>query len=255
MGWFFRRSIKFGPVRLNFSKSGIGVSAGVRGARVSTGPRGTHLNIGRGGLYYRQKLGGGIPQSSYGSRSQHANPTGTRPGLPNSIASQLTAYPQFPKHGLPRIFHTVGFLLIIPVAVSLWFLVFSSSSAPNQPVTTTSKPTPSSLSQPYKEVLTLAKGARELTYVVVEKNLPEIELTHVAMLLHSNRPSTSFRLFDDELQLQEFKNWESDKSLPYPKQWADTHYLGDIQQATNPRTKKQQWHLRDRGGRNIASLE
>lgn len=45
-----------GPVRLNLSKSGLGVSAGVKGLSVSTGPRGTYLNAGRNGLYYRAKL-------------------------------------------------------------------------------------------------------------------------------------------------------------------------------------------------------
>jgi hypothetical protein len=56
MGLFFRKSIKFGPFRLNLSKSGVGVSAGVKGARISKGPRGTYINVGRGGIYYRQKL-------------------------------------------------------------------------------------------------------------------------------------------------------------------------------------------------------
>ncbi len=40
MGWYFRRSVKFGPLRLNFSKSGVGYSYGVKGLRVGTGPRG-----------------------------------------------------------------------------------------------------------------------------------------------------------------------------------------------------------------------
>ncbi|HEV2706376.1 MAG TPA: DUF4236 domain-containing protein [Pyrinomonadaceae bacterium] len=56
MGFSFRKSINFGPLRLNFSKRGVGVSAGVRGARVSKGPSGTYLNVGRGGLSYRKKL-------------------------------------------------------------------------------------------------------------------------------------------------------------------------------------------------------
>ena len=56
MGFFIRKSVKFGPFRLNFSKSGVGVSAGVRGARVSAGPRGTYINVGRNGFYYRQKI-------------------------------------------------------------------------------------------------------------------------------------------------------------------------------------------------------
>jgi hypothetical protein len=41
---------------LNLSKSGLGVSAGVKGLRVSKGPRGTYVNAGRKGLYYRTKL-------------------------------------------------------------------------------------------------------------------------------------------------------------------------------------------------------
>lgn len=43
-------------MRLNLSKSGIGVSTGVRGARISTGPRGTYITLGTHGIYYRQKL-------------------------------------------------------------------------------------------------------------------------------------------------------------------------------------------------------
>jgi hypothetical protein len=58
MGFFYRKSVGFGPIRLNFSKSGIGVSAGVRGARVSTGPRGTYVHAGRNGFYYRQRIDG-----------------------------------------------------------------------------------------------------------------------------------------------------------------------------------------------------
>lgn len=56
MGFFLRKSIKFGPLRINLSKSGIGVSGGIKGARISAGPRGTQLNVGRKGLYYRKQL-------------------------------------------------------------------------------------------------------------------------------------------------------------------------------------------------------
>src|SRR6266508_4445181 len=117
MGWFFRKSAKFGPFRLNLSKSGIGVSAGIKGARVSTGPRGTYLNLGRGGLYYRQKVGGGMPQGSNPSKRAHTAETVLRPSLPTEITSRLPAYPQFPQHGLPRIVKTLSFLLIIVAIV------------------------------------------------------------------------------------------------------------------------------------------
>src|SRR5207253_3150031 len=56
MAFYFRKSIGFGPFRFNLSKSGIGASFGVRGARISAGPRGTYISVGRNGFYYRQKI-------------------------------------------------------------------------------------------------------------------------------------------------------------------------------------------------------
>ena len=56
MGFYIRKSINVGPFRLNLSKSGIGVSVGVKGARISTGPRGAHVHVGRHGFYYRQRI-------------------------------------------------------------------------------------------------------------------------------------------------------------------------------------------------------
>jgi hypothetical protein len=57
MGYFFRRSSTFGPFRLNFSKSGIGASVGVKGARLTMTPRGTtYVTVGSHGFYYRETL-------------------------------------------------------------------------------------------------------------------------------------------------------------------------------------------------------
>jgi hypothetical protein len=56
MGWYLRKSFGIGPLRLNLSKSGLGLSAGVKGLRIGTGPRGTYLHGGREGLYYRKSL-------------------------------------------------------------------------------------------------------------------------------------------------------------------------------------------------------
>jgi uncharacterized tellurite resistance protein B-like protein len=58
LGLSFSRSVRFGPVRFNFSSSGIGVSTGIRGLRIGTGPRGAYINVGRGGLRYRASLSG-----------------------------------------------------------------------------------------------------------------------------------------------------------------------------------------------------
>ena len=44
MPWGFRRSMKLaGPLRLNFSKSGLGLSLGVPGLHIGSGPRGRYL--------------------------------------------------------------------------------------------------------------------------------------------------------------------------------------------------------------------
>ena len=56
MGWYLKKAFRLGPIRLNLSKSGIGVSTGVKGFRVGTGPRGPYIHAGRGGIYYRKSL-------------------------------------------------------------------------------------------------------------------------------------------------------------------------------------------------------
>ena len=57
MGFYLRKGFNFGPIRLNLSRSGLGASFGVTGARIGVGPRGSYVHLGRGGLYYRQSLG------------------------------------------------------------------------------------------------------------------------------------------------------------------------------------------------------
>lgn len=54
--FYVRKSIKVGPLRFNLSKSGVGTSIGVRGARLGVGPRGSYVHIGRAGIYYKQYL-------------------------------------------------------------------------------------------------------------------------------------------------------------------------------------------------------
>lgn len=59
MGFKFRKSIKVAPgVKVNLSRSGVGVSAGVKGARVSTGPLGTRIttSVPGTGLSYEKRL-------------------------------------------------------------------------------------------------------------------------------------------------------------------------------------------------------
>lgn len=75
MAWNYRRRIKIIPgVHLNFSKSGISTSIGVKGASVTLGKKGTYLNtsIPGTGIYNRQKFpvnnehpAGDIPEPSH----------------------------------------------------------------------------------------------------------------------------------------------------------------------------------------------
>jgi hypothetical protein len=57
MGFYMRKSIPVGPFRFNLSKSGVGLSVGVRGLRIGTGPRGHYIHAGLGGFYYRGSIG------------------------------------------------------------------------------------------------------------------------------------------------------------------------------------------------------
>lgn len=83
MGFYFRKSKKFGPFRLNFSKSGIGASFGVKGARVSSGPSGTYVHVGTNGFYYKQKINNSRPTAErgfstlFGNSSSSSNVDGT----------------------------------------------------------------------------------------------------------------------------------------------------------------------------------
>jgi hypothetical protein len=57
MSWSYRKSFGAGPFRVNFSKSGVSYSVGVKGARVNVGPRGTYVNLSAHGISYRRKIG------------------------------------------------------------------------------------------------------------------------------------------------------------------------------------------------------
>lgn len=73
MGFYLRKSIKAGPFRFNFSKSGVGISAGIPGLHFGTGPSGNYVHMGRGGLYYRKTLGtqpSSRPSNNYQSLAQ-----------------------------------------------------------------------------------------------------------------------------------------------------------------------------------------
>lgn len=70
MPFYVRKSVSAGPFRFNLSKSGVGLSVGVKGLRIGTGPRGHYIQAGRGGLYYRASIGGGRSQRPMHQKQQ-----------------------------------------------------------------------------------------------------------------------------------------------------------------------------------------
>jgi hypothetical protein len=94
MGFYLRKGFNFGPMRLNLSRSGLGASFGVTGARIGVGPRGSYIHLGRGGLYYRQSLGtfprNHQPVTPAPPANQHINPESSEQGL-REIASTSAA--------------------------------------------------------------------------------------------------------------------------------------------------------------------
>lgn len=55
MGWSYRKSVSFGPFRINLSKSGVGYSVGGRGFRTgvkASGRRYTSVGIPGTGVHY-----------------------------------------------------------------------------------------------------------------------------------------------------------------------------------------------------------
>lgn len=92
MGFYLRKGFNLGPIRLNLSRSGLGASFGVPGARIGVGPRGSYIHLGRGGLYYRQSLGTPSPGHPPSHPSAHQPTTfdSSEQGLPE-IASASAA--------------------------------------------------------------------------------------------------------------------------------------------------------------------
>ena len=56
MAFYIRKAFKTGPIRLNLSKGGVGLSGGITGARVGINSRGTYVHGGRHGVYYRKYM-------------------------------------------------------------------------------------------------------------------------------------------------------------------------------------------------------
>ncbi|MBR3247015.1 MAG: DUF4236 domain-containing protein [Clostridiales bacterium] len=130
MGLYFRKSKSVGPFRLNFSKSGVGVSTGVKGARVSFGPRGTYVHLGRHGLYYRQKIGNrknGIRNNQSGRVQAYKPPIDTEEGedaIRVTDASQDSALGKEILKSISKSRFIFFVWLFISIVISVWINVW-----------------------------------------------------------------------------------------------------------------------------------
>ena len=131
MGFYLRKSFRAGPIRFNFSRSGIGASVGVTGARIGIPSSGrAYVHGGRGGLYYRKSLGGDVSRGSRkaggaqagGASSGWNGPielteeTGVTYGAPGRPKEEAAAPTAAPVRRLPR---TYGWLALGAIAVGL----------------------------------------------------------------------------------------------------------------------------------------
>ena len=122
MGFYLKKSFRAGPIRFNLSKSGIGASVGVTGARIGLSSAGrAYVHGGRHGLYYRKSLGGGgrarAAPPDGGGPVELTEDTGVTYGAlqeqeqaPDAIAAPVRRSP--PTYGWPALGAVAGGLLL-----------------------------------------------------------------------------------------------------------------------------------------------
>lgn len=108
MAFYLRRSVSLGPLRLNFSKRGVGVSVGVKGFRIGQDARGrTYMHTGRHGIYYRETL-----------------------RTPSKRPPKGTA--RYPRQGQDLKFGFMGVVGVLLLVVGVAYATLSSSARPKQ---------------------------------------------------------------------------------------------------------------------------
>jgi hypothetical protein len=108
MAWNFRRSINFGPLRINLSKSGVGYSVGTRGFRVGQDSRGRRyqaVSIPKTGIYRRDYQPKAATPSRPPSAIAPANAVAGQPS--NRIAWLVYVLAAVLLYGLIRLLHLI----------------------------------------------------------------------------------------------------------------------------------------------------
>ena len=143
MGYFFRKSAKIGPFRLNFSKSGVGASVGVKGARLTVTPRGTtYVTVGSHGFYYRESISNRSPRQAYSDTPPAVVPTQPRQSdeiVTADVSDLVDSSSEALIEGLnerARMFNPAWLVYICAVCV----FIFGVASGPESSSTTAGTP-------------------------------------------------------------------------------------------------------------------
>lgn len=116
MGLSFRKSIKIGKnTRINLSKSGVGLSTGVKGARISVGPKGVRKTIGipGTGIYHtEQKSWSSINKQKQNIENETLN----------AVIKNKNADEEIIKVSIPKRINIMFWLSMISVVASFIFI-------------------------------------------------------------------------------------------------------------------------------------
>ena len=82
-----------------------------------------------------------------------------------------------------------------------------------------------------KVLATYRKDDQTWKYLLIPHKLTRERLIKLARELHRAEPDTSFGLFDDDKQFQQFMAWNKNypsAAYPYPEKWVEKHYIAMI---------------------------
>ncbi len=136
MGFYLRKSVKVGPFRFNLSKSGVGVSAGIKGLRIGTGPRGNYVQMGRNGVYYRATLppSRASPRSRPRTDEDNDVPSGTHAPLEEIDSADVSQIVDSSSAELlEELNQKRRKTRLWPVALALTLIILSIAVASNSP--------------------------------------------------------------------------------------------------------------------------
>ena len=138
----------------------------------------------------------------------------------------------------------VGEDLIIPASTSLQPTPIPHTETPEPtaipptatpaPPTATPAPSPTSVSKQV-HLWTYTKGGKMWRNLVIQSGLGRDTLGNLARELRRMDRTSSWRLFDDDAQFKQFRDWDvnyPNPRYPFPETWVNNHLVGTVQYMT-----------------------